>query len=49
MLELVLAFIAGLVVMDLLWAWKLGIPQAMWRRFKNRNQPKPDYSQWTED
>ncbi len=49
MLELFLAFIAGALVMDFLWAWRLGIPQLLWYRFRNRNQPKPDYSQWSED
>ena len=49
-MELVLAFIAGLIVMDVLWAWRMGIPQMLWARWKYRNAPKnPNYSQWTED
>jgi hypothetical protein len=36
MLNIFLAFVFGAVVMDLMWAYKLGIPQAMWRRWKNR-------------
>lgn len=31
------AFI-GAVVMDFMWAWRLGLPQAMWRRFVNRHR-----------
>ena len=41
-MELILAFVVGLVVMDLLWAWRLGIPQMLWYRFKNRNRPQID-------
>jgi hypothetical protein len=43
-MELLVAFIAGLVVMDVMWAWRLGIPQAMYYRFKHRNDPKPVYT-----
>jgi hypothetical protein len=32
----IIAFILGMVVMDFMWAYKMGIPQAMWRRRKNR-------------
>ena len=32
-------FILGMVVMDLAWALKLGIPQAMYYRWKHRNDP----------
>lgn len=38
-MELIIAFVVGLVVMDALWAWRLGIPQAMWYRWKHRNDP----------
>lgn len=48
-MELLIAFIVGLIVMDALWAWRLGIIQSLWYRFKNRNQPKPNYSEWSED
>lgn len=33
------AFAAGLVVMDLAWAVKLGIPQAIWYHWQHRNDP----------
>lgn len=36
-----LAFAAGLVLMDLAWALRLGIPQAIWRTWKHRNDPPP--------
>ena len=49
-MELILAFIAGLIVMDLLWAWSMCIPQMLWARWKYRKaQKNPNYSQWTED
>ena len=48
-MELFIAFIVGMVVMDVMWAWRLGIPQALYYRWKHRNDPKPDFSQWTED
>jgi len=35
------AFVLGLVVMDAAWAFKLGIPQAMWHAWKHRNDPPP--------
>jgi len=31
----ILAFIAGTIVMDFLWAWKLGIVQRLYRRLTN--------------
>lgn len=31
------AFI-GAVVMDFMWAWRLGIPQRMWYRYTQRNK-----------
>ena len=49
MIELFIAFIVGMLAMDFLWAWRLGIPQAMWYKFKHRNDPKPNYSEWSED
>jgi hypothetical protein len=49
-MELLIAFVVGLVViMDLLWAWRMGIPQALWYRFKHRNDPKPNFREWSED
>lgn len=37
------SFVAGLVVMDLAWAFKLGIPQAMWYTWQHRNDPPPQW------
>lgn len=31
-MELFIAFIAGMIVMDFAWAWRAGIPQAMWEQ-----------------
>lgn len=39
MLALFLAFIAGMLLMDVMWAIKLGIPQAMYYAWKHRNDP----------
>jgi hypothetical protein len=44
-MELIIAFVAGLVVMDFMWAWRMGIPQALWYKFKHRNDPKPNFDQ----
>ena len=44
-MELFLAFLAGMIVMDVMWAVKLGIPQALYYRWKHRNDPKPTYSE----
>jgi len=44
-MELLVAFIVGMIVMDVLWAWRLGIPQMLWYRFKNRNNPQPNFEQ----
>jgi hypothetical protein len=38
MLGYIGAFVLGMIVMDLMWAFKLGIPQKMYRAFKNRNR-----------
>ena len=42
-MEMIIAFVVGLIVMDVLWAWRLGIPQMLWYRFKNRNNPQPNF------
>jgi hypothetical protein len=39
-MELFLAFVAGMIVMDLMWAWRLGIPQAIWVMFKLKLEQK---------
>jgi hypothetical protein len=44
-MELLVAFIIGMIVMDLMWAWRLGIPQALYYRFKYRNRPQPNFEQ----
>ena len=38
MMELILAFVAGMIVMDFMWAWRLDIPQRMWQRYTQRNK-----------
>ena len=43
MIALIVAFVAGLIVMDFMWAWRMGIPQGLWYKFKHRNDPKPVY------
>ena len=40
------AFVGGLVVMDAAWAFKLGIPQAMWYQWKHRNDPPIDLADY---
>lgn len=35
-MDLLIAFIVGLVVMDFLWAWRMGIPQVLIARWKLR-------------
>jgi hypothetical protein len=49
MLELILAFVAGTIVMDFAWAWRLGIPQVLMARWKYRkalrNQTQPNFNQ----
>lgn len=34
---LILAFIAGAIVMDFMWAWRLGMPQQMLARRLRKN------------
>ena len=45
MMELILAFVAGMIVMDFMYAWRMGIIQMLWYRFKNRNNPQPNFDQ----
>lgn len=35
-MDLVIAFVVGMIVMDTMWAFKLGIPQALYARWKYR-------------
>lgn len=42
-MDYILIFAAGMIVMDGMWAFKLGIPQAMYYRWKHRNDPQPAY------
>jgi hypothetical protein len=44
-MELLVAFVLGMIAMDALWAFRLGIPQMLWYRFKNRNNPQPNFEQ----
>jgi len=44
-MELVLAFLAGMIVMDFMYAWRMGIPQMLWHRFRNRNKPQSNFDQ----
>lgn len=44
-MELLVAFVLGMIAMDALWAFRLGIPQYLWHRFKNRNNPQPTIEQ----
>ena len=37
MWQLIIGIFIGATIMDFLWAWRLGIPQSMYRRFKSRN------------
>jgi hypothetical protein len=39
-MELFLAFVAGMIIMDAMWAWRLGIPQAIWAQFKLKQEQK---------
>jgi hypothetical protein len=42
-MEYVIGAVVGMVVMDLMWAFKLGIPQMIYYRWKHRNDPQPVY------
>ena len=39
-MELLIAFVLGLVVMDVIWAWRTGIIQAIWYKYRYRNVAK---------
>jgi hypothetical protein len=39
MVNVIVAFVSGLVVMDFAWAWKMGMPQRIWRRCVSRSRP----------
>ena len=43
MMELILAFVAGMIVMDFMYAWRMGIPQMLWYLFRNRNTPQTNF------
>lgn len=34
--NIIISFIIGMVVMDSMWAWRLGIPQNIWRKFRQK-------------
>jgi hypothetical protein len=48
-MEMILVFLAGMIVMDVMWAWRLGIPQTMYAMWKYkralRNQPQPNFEE----
>ena len=50
-MELLVAFIVGMVVMDLMWAWRLGLIQTLYQfiKWKLTKRRKPNYSDWSED
>lgn len=35
-MDMLIGFVVGLVIMDFLWAWRLGIVQALYYRIRNR-------------
>lgn len=43
MVNLLIGAFIGAVVMDFMWAWRLGMPQAMWRRLTNRGTKRDDF------
>jgi hypothetical protein len=46
-MELLVAFIVGLIVMDLLWAWRLGLVQTVYQfiKWKITKRPQPNFEQ----
>jgi hypothetical protein len=38
----ILAFIAGTIVMDFAWAWRLGIVQRLWARLTQKKEVLTD-------
>lgn len=34
MTSFIIGFVVGALVLDILWAWKFGIPQMLWARSK---------------
>lgn len=36
MWQAIIGCVIGAIIMDFLWAWRLGIPQSMYKRFRNR-------------
>jgi hypothetical protein len=49
MTGIVISFIAGLLVMDLFWAFKLGLIQQVYYRWRHRNDPVSQYEHDWED
>jgi hypothetical protein len=46
MISLIVAFLLGAIVMDLLWAFKLGIPQRMFQYLVERFQRGTDWQRY---
>ncbi len=42
-MELLIGFVVGVIFMDAMWAWRLGIIKHLWYRFKHRNDPQPAF------
>jgi hypothetical protein len=36
MVNMLVGAFVGAVIMDFMWAWRLGMPQAMWRRWRGK-------------
>jgi hypothetical protein len=47
MLELIVAFAVGMIVMDLMWAWRLGLVQTAYQfiKWKFTKRPQPNFDQ----
>lgn len=46
-MELFIAFIVGMVVMDLMWAWRLGLVQTAYQfiKWKFTKRPQPNFGE----
>jgi hypothetical protein len=47
MLAMILVFLAGMIVMDLMWAWRLGLVQTAYQfiKWKFTKRPQPNFDQ----
>ena len=46
-MELLVAFIVGMIAMDLMWAWRLGLVQTVYQfiKWKITKRPQPNFEQ----